>query len=194
MSGIKRLVSFKGSASDLDLNSLFEEFYDRLVYFSHQILKDQTQAQDIAQEAFISYWREKDSIEVNKTAIKNYLYKSARNASLNLIRHEKVVQQYNQKQGAEEPEEPPVIDAIISSEVIAQIHLAIELLPGTYRQICTLGFIEGKKNQEIADELGMSINTVKKQKQKVLDLLRRRLSPELFFALMFYHENTPALL
>jgi RNA polymerase sigma-70 factor (ECF subfamily) len=43
-----------------------------------------------------------------------------------------------------------------------------------------MGYFDGKKNQEIAEELDMSINTVKKQKQRALQLLRVKLTPELF--------------
>ena len=80
----------------------------------------------------------------------------------------------------------PIIDAIITSEVIAEIHAAIRSLPENYRTISVKGFLEGKKNQEIADELGMSVNTVKKQKQKALQLLRLKLTPDLFALLLWF--------
>ncbi|MFA7471995.1 MAG: sigma-70 family RNA polymerase sigma factor, partial [Spirosomataceae bacterium] len=57
-------------------------------------------------------------------------------------------------------------------------------LPPKCRVVFTLSRMEGKKNQEIADLLGMSINTVKKQKQKALELLRLRLTPELLSFLL----------
>ncbi|WP_198174724.1 RNA polymerase sigma-70 factor [Spirosoma arboris] len=165
----------------LALDALFAEFYDRLVYFSLQLVRDQAQAQDIAQDAFIKYWQEREFILANKGAVKNYLYTTVRNASLNIIRHSKVVDAYWQQQGTSEPEEElTIMEAIISSEVMAEIHSAIEALPENYRQISILSYLEGKKNQEIADELGMSINTVKKQKHRALELLRLTLSPELY--------------
>jgi RNA polymerase sigma-70 factor (family 1) len=184
MGALRRLYSTDsnpaGKPDQLDLECLFKEFYDRLVYFSLQIVKDQDQAQDIVQDAFIKYWQERESVLLNRIAIKNYLYSTVRNASLNILRHGKVVDDYIQLQGASEPEELSIIDAIISSEVIAEIHIAIATLPENYRQISVMSYLEGKKNQEIADELGMSINTVKKQKHRALELLRLRLSPELF--------------
>jgi RNA polymerase sigma-70 factor (family 1) len=184
MGVLKQLNSMKPNPvtdSDcLELDSLFKEFYDRLVYFSVQIVRDQEQAQDITQEAFIKYWQERETIFPNKVAVKNYLYSIVRNASLNVIRHNKVVEEYQAQQGVSEPEDITIMDAIISSEVMAELHLAIEALPANYRIISEMSYLEGKKNQEIADELGISINTVKKQKQRALELLRLRLSPELF--------------
>lgn len=190
MTLLKKFYSLGDGSFRLDLDSLFREFYDRLVYFSFKIVQDKYQAQDIAQEAFIKYWNEKDSVSQNKVAIKNYLYSSVRNGSLNLVRHTRIVEGYARQQGAAEPEELPVIDAIITSEVLAEIHSAIDALPYSYKIICTKAYLEGKKNQEIADELGMSVNTVKKQKQKVLDLLRLKLTPEIFSAILLYCANT----
>lgn len=168
-----------------ELKSLFDEFYDRLVYFSFQLVKDQDQANDIAQECFIKYWHQKDSISLEKVAIKNYLYSTVKNLSLNALRHFKVVSGYAEKHNKTELTDRPIIDAIITSEVIAEIHSAIESLPENYRIISLLSFLQGKKNQEIADELGMSINTVKKQKQRALQLLKLKLSTDLFIILLF---------
>lgn len=173
-----------GASESLELDSLFKEYYDRLVYFSVQIIRDQGQAQDITQDAFIKYWQEREAIFPNKVAIKNYLYSTVRNASLNIIRHNKVVDDYREQHGFSETEELTIMDAIISSEVMAELYSAIEALPANYRTISKMSYLEGKKNQEIADELNMSINTVKKQKQRALELLRLRLSPELLAVLL----------
>jgi RNA polymerase sigma-70 factor (family 1) len=163
----------------VDLDALFKEFYDRLVYFSFQLIKNKDQAQDIAQDSFIKYWYQRETIMNNKIAIKNFLYATVRNASLNAIRHTKIVENYIQLHSANEPEDQPVIDAIITAEVMAGVHSAIRSLPESYRLISTMGYIDGKKNHEIADELAMSVNTVKKQKYKALQLLRMKLSPDL---------------
>jgi RNA polymerase sigma-70 factor (family 1) len=185
---LKQLTSTKKSpvaaSESLELEPLFKEFYDRLVYFSVQIIRDQVQAQDITQDAFINYWQEREAIFPNKVAIKNYLYSTVRNASLNVIRHNKVVDDYREQHGFSEAEELTIMDAIISSEVMAELYSAIEALPANYRTISEMSYLEGKKNQEIADELNMSINTVKKQKQRALELLRLRLSPEVFAVLL----------
>jgi len=188
MSIIKGIFKSKNDLCEMpeqiDLDSLFKEFYDRLVYFSCQFVKDRHQAQDIVQDAFIKYWNQKDSIVPVKAAIKNYLYSTVRNASLNVVRHQKVVEGYLQQVGGVEPEEPPVIDAIIFAEVIAEVHAAVRSLPENYRMISFMGYFDDKRNQEIADELNMSINTVKKQKQRALQLLRVKLEPEIFVLIM----------
>ncbi|WP_428331526.1 RNA polymerase sigma-70 factor [Mucilaginibacter sp.] len=170
------------------MNALFAEFFDRLVYFSFQLIKDKDHARDIAQDAFIKYWNARETVAHNPAAVKNYLYSTVRNDSLNAIRHSKVVTGYIDMQDKGEPEVASIIEAIISAEVMAELHTALQSLPSTYRTVSTMSYLDGKKNQEIADELNMSVNTIKKQKQKAMQLLRLRLEPEIFvvmFAVSF---------
>lgn len=167
-----------------DLTTVFDTYYDRLVYFCFKIVADKEQARDLTQDAFLKYWQQSDVIAENETAIKNFLYSTVHNAALNAVRHDKVVGRYADRQDKDEPMESDVMEAMISAEVTAEIHAAIESLPEQYKQISKMGYFEGKKNQEIADELGMSVNTVKKQKQKALELLRLKLRPEMFTLLL----------
>lgn len=158
----------------------FKGFYPRLVYFAFQILGDKTKAEDIVQEAFIKYWDHKEEVSQNPIAIKNFLYSTVKNSSLNVVRHEKVVEKYKSNFTPLEAEEATVINYIIQSEVLAEIHQAIQTLPESCQRISRMGYLEGMKNHEIAATLGISINTVKTQKQRAMQLLRLRLNPETF--------------
>ncbi|MGX5691047.1 RNA polymerase sigma-70 factor [Arcticibacter tournemirensis] len=178
----------RGHGDEMDLKSIFDEYYDRLIYFSVQLINNREQAQDIVQEAFVKYWDYRENIAYERSAVKNYLYTTVKHLSFNVLRHNKIVDNYAQKQSLTEPADQPVIDAIITSEVLAEIHMAIQSLPENYRIISLKGFLAGKKNHEIADELGMSVNTVKKQKQRALQLLRLKLTSDLF-AILLWHAS-----
>lgn len=166
-----------------DIKQLFHEFYSRLVHFSCQIIDDKAAAEDLVQDVFIKYWSLHEQISTDKSAIKNFLYTSVRNASLNVLRHNKVAGEYIQAQ-QEAPEEEACIHSIIRAEVLSEIYRIIGSLPESCQLISKMGYLDGMKNQEIANELGISVNTVKTQKQRALKLLRLRLNPELFAVLM----------
>lgn len=161
-------------------DNTFTKYYARLCYFSYQILKDKPAAEDIVQESFIKYWNIIDEISTDELSVKSFLYNTIRNASLNFIRHEKVVENYLQRQDPSPMEEAHIINTIIRSEVLGEIYKAINTLPPHCQAISKLSFIQGMKNQEIAEELEISVNTVKTQKQRALQLLRLRINPELF--------------
>lgn len=185
MGRIRKLYSHK-MTTDPRLDLLFKEYYDRLVFFSWQITKDKQQSEDIAQDAFIAYWQQRNEIVSHPVAIKNFLYRSVNNASLNVLRHTKVVDRFQNSHPGTEPAEEYILEAIISAEIIAEVNLAIESLPSHLIKLTRLSFLEGKKNHEVAEELEMSVNTVKKQKQRVLELLKMSLHPELIILLVTY--------
>lgn len=72
-------------------------------------------------------------------------------------------------------EEPTVVDKMESAEIL---NLLDELPPG-YRTVFNLYVVEGYKHREIADELGISINTSKSQlilaKNRMEELVKKRL-------------------
>ncbi|WP_411273350.1 RNA polymerase sigma-70 factor [Daejeonella sp.] len=171
---------------------LFKTYYPRLCHFSFQIVRDKVSAEDLVQEAFIKYWGHREEISTHDIAVKNFLYSTVRNASLNLIRHHKVVSQYLEQQNPAPIEEFNIIHSMIRSEVLAEIHKALEILPESCQRISRMGYLEGMKNSEIAQKLGLSINTVKTQKQRGLQLLRVILKPEVltvFIMLLQHHKS-----
>jgi len=182
--GISKLNSEGVLPGELTLESLFKEYYARLVHFSFQLVKDIATAEDIAQDAFIKYWHQRETVTANKVTVKSFLYVSVKNASLNLLRHQKVIKKTEDKLSLSIVDEKNIINNIIQSEVLAEVYQALATLPESCQRISRMSYLEGLKNQEIADALGVSVNTVKTQKQRGLQLLRLRLSPEIFNLLL----------
>lgn len=170
---------------EADVKNLFDEYYSRLVYFSCQITNNKPQAEDIAQDAFVNFWDNCHNVSNHPVAIKNFLYSTVKNASLNVIRHNKVAEQHINSQH-DVPVEEAVFHSIIRSEVLAEIHRAIAMLPGSCQQIFRMSYLDEMKNNQIADILGISVNTVKTQKQRALKVIRGHLSPELFALFLVY--------
>ncbi|MXV17347.1 RNA polymerase sigma-70 factor [Hufsiella ginkgonis] len=174
-----------GNDQMTDIKDLFNKYYGRLVHFSYQIVEEKAVAEDIVQDMFIRYWDRKEPLINNEASLKSYFYTSVRNASLNSVRHNKVTEQYRKQQDPA-PVQEAVLQAIIRSEVFAELYGAIAKLPEACRQISLKSYLEGMKNHEIALELGISVNTVKTQKQRALKLLRIYLRPELLSLLTIF--------
>jgi RNA polymerase sigma-70 factor (family 1) len=164
---------------------LYAHYYDRLLYFSWQFLHDKDAANDIVQEAFLSYWNLGADMTREETQARNFLYLNVRNLSLKHIRHDKVIDKHRKLLDADPIDEYNVVNKLIKAEVLGEIYQALETLPESCKRISCMSYLEGMKNKEIAEELGISINTVKTQKQRALQLLRLRLSPQTFLILVF---------
>ncbi|MDQ6479421.1 RNA polymerase sigma-70 factor [Dyadobacter sp. LHD-138] len=174
----------EGSSKNSDFQILFSTIYNGLVYFACNILDDRDDAEDIVQDAFVKYWNSKDEIAPDIAAQKSYLYSTVKNSCLNFLRHKIVAKKYEDQLTDTWIDDRIVINSIIHAEVLSEIHNAIESLPLACRQISKMSFLEEKKNQEIADELGLSVNTVKTQKQRAMHMLREKLTLELFYVMV----------
>jgi RNA polymerase sigma-70 factor (ECF subfamily) len=164
------------AAHDLTFTSVFDKSYAGLVFFSNNLIGDRQEAEDVVQNAFVSYWNCKDEVGREPSIVKSFLYTTVRNACMDLLRHRKVVQKFRNQLDDDPIEESFVENEMIRAEVLSEIFNAIELLPSGCRQVLKMSYFEGKRNQEISDDLGVSINTVKTQKQRALQLLRLKLS------------------
>jgi len=162
---------------------LFKNNYAKLCHFALQFLKDEDAAKDIVQETFVVYWNKKEDLDAEGVPATGFLFSAVRNACLNKLRREKLEHGFLNQQDADPAEDAIVLNAMIRSEVIAELNHVITTLPVNCQRIFRMGYLEGLKNPEIAKELDISINTVKTQKKRGLELLKMRLSPD-FFAIL----------
>ncbi|PWJ58574.1 RNA polymerase sigma-70 factor (ECF subfamily) [Dyadobacter jejuensis] len=178
-----------GVVHDLSFATLFDQNYPGLLYFSFKLIGDKEEAEDIVQNAFISYWKGRDTVQGELNAIKSYLYTTVRHSCMDLLKHRTVIKKHRDQLDADPIDDRLVENEIIRSEVLSEIFNAIENLPAGCRQVLEMSYWQGKKNLEISEELGVSVNTVKTQKQRALQLLRLKLAPS---ALLVFLQILPA--
>ena len=117
--------------------------------------------------------------------LKSWFYRVARNAAVDYLRHLQVEDKYKFLM-AEAMISIPDIDEEIDEQVYAKVNLAIESLPEQCRLIIKLNVLEGKKYQEIAEELGITINTIRTQVSRGYKKLRDILSEEVDSSVLFF--------
>ena len=157
----------------------FEKNFSSVVMFADKYVKDMEVAADIAQECFIRLWREKLSFE-SEEKIKGFLYTSARNLALNELKHEAIVNRYVQK-GMIESEEY-FLDNVAEEEVYALVYKAIDELAPQSRKVILMSLQE-LSNGEIAEQLNISVNSVRTLKQNAYKKLKGLLRD--YFYLLF---------
>lgn len=148
---------------------VFELFHKRLCIFASGIV-DAEAADDIVQETFVKLWERKENFD-NIGAIKAFLYLTIKNTCINVYKHQQVVNKHLETL-TEHLDETNVSHRIIEAEVANEVHQMIQKLPLGYRQVIYLSYFQEKSNQEVADLLHVSINTVKTQKVRGMKILR----------------------
>ncbi|MFR7877499.1 MAG: RNA polymerase sigma factor [Butyricimonas paravirosa] len=149
---------------------LFDSFFGASCAFVKHYIPEHEAVEDVVQETFINLW-EKRGICTDMVYFKAYLYKSLRNNALFYLRQHKVSEEVDP--GIEDDTES-ALNAIIEEEVHREIIAAIDKLPPERRRVVELSMV-GYSQEEIAEKLNISVNTVKTQKRKAYAFLREEL-------------------
>lgn len=147
----------------------FKHLYLPLGMYAMRLVDDADDAEDIVEETFIKAWQIVSDGETIQN-FKAFMYRAVRNSCISFLRH--------RKDNASIEEIPEISEETIdTSEIDAKIWAAIDKLPEKCREIFLMSKRDGLSNEDIAEELGLSINTVKVQMSKAFSRLRDTLSP-----------------
>ncbi|AMP99506.1 RNA polymerase ECF-type sigma factor [Pedobacter cryoconitis] len=162
-----------------------------LAYFTTRMLEDKAEADDIVSKCFLKVWQKHKDFKTEQN-IKAFLYISCRNACLDYLASLKVrtAAQENYIKYLLGGEETILYD-VVQTEVLDMVNKEIEELPDKMKIVFKMLYIEGKSTAEIAEELGLSIQTVRNQKTKAValiknSLLKKGVSNALQLAFLFF--------
>ncbi|GAA3575977.1 RNA polymerase sigma-70 factor [Snuella lapsa] len=155
-------------------------FYEKRLYaFIFSFTKSKQTTEDILQEVFIKVWTIKETLNTD-LAFNAFIYKIARNLTFNHLR--KVANQNALREslwkGINEMHERTE-NTIIFNDYEFLVNKLLNDLPKQKRNIFILSKQQGKSNQEIAEELGISQKTVKNHLWKTMQIIREKLMPYL---------------
>lgn len=154
-------------------NELFHQYYKRLCRFAFVILKCEQSAEEIVQDTFVRLWEKRNNLDQAHTNIDSYLFVAVKNASLNLIRHNKIKQDYcTENDSLADAGEPDHFD---KDAFLQKLGKAIEKLPEQCRMIYYLKNFEGLTHDEIAAYMELNPKTVENQVHIALIKLREML-------------------
>ena len=153
---------------------VMNRYFAVITSFAKRLMHNQAAAEDVAVETFIKLWQNHAGVG-NFQSIKAFLFITARNACFNELRKEKNKERKHNVFAASQDQAEWIDQEIIRAEVKAEIYKAVDLLPKKMKRVFQLGFIEGLPNREIARMLDLSVNTVKAQKSRALELVKEQL-------------------
>lgn len=151
------------------MESLFHYNYRPLCLYALHYLGNADSAEDVVQESFAALWEKlQEGVAISNR--KAYLYMMVRNRCLDQLRRKGILTEslkpYDTYGIIEDD------DAQERSQTEARLWTAIDSLPEKCRQIFLMSKRDGLKYMEIADELGISENTVRNQISKALKILK----------------------
>lgn len=156
--------------SEKSFREMFSAYYVSLVNYACTFVSDTDDAEDIVQEVFVHVWERKDGFG---DEFKSYLYRSVKNRCLNFLR-DSAVKKKRLDEIQEETVEFDLNHDMIREEVYQKLLETLNTLPPQCKKIYQLS-LSGMKASEIAQELNLSVETIKAQKKRAKKLLVTRL-------------------
>ncbi len=158
----------------MDISTEFELFirkhYTSICTVALRFTGSNDIAQDIAQDVIIKFWENRHQY-TNLESTENFLFIMAKNESLNYLRKIKRENNRYQQIYSESPQDYEIIDNIIEEEANHILIQAIHTLPPQSERIIKLS-LAGNNVKEIAEIIGVSVNTVRTLKYGAIRKLR----------------------
>ena len=179
------------TANELFIEQLYYLHYGKIVNYANHFLRDVETAKEIAQEAIISLWQKRDTLDINGN-IEYYLLSTVRNKVFNLLRNRQRVSARMGKKVSINDHlgiialSDSSADNVLQSELTGIIAKTIESMSPAVKNTFILCREQGLSYKEIALESQISIKTVEYRISKALEALRTALADYLPVFILFY--------
>lgn len=161
------------------------ERYKRLLYlFAFKRLGDREEVKDIVHEIFLSLWYNKEQLNLSYS-LTTYLHSAVRNKIVDVMAHKQVSARYAESFNTYRASGQSTTDHLVrQKELTALIEKEIAALPVKMRQVFELSRNGNYSRKQIAEELGLSEETVKSHMHHAMKILKVKLGPLLVLALV----------
>jgi RNA polymerase sigma-70 factor (ECF subfamily) len=178
---LERIVAKEQEA----LSALYDRFSKLLYGIILAVVRDTDDAEDILQEVFIQVWKSAGTYQPALGSPKTWLVRMAHNRAIDLLRSKRYKQKKSEVNvlGDSEQEFRPPAEYIedstwrttIVKEQTTHVSAALSQLPTEQRSLIELAFLKGYTHQEIAQETGIPLGTVKTRIRSGMQGLRGHL-------------------
>lgn len=161
------------------LEALYDRYGRPCFGLARRILADETLAQDVVQEVFLTLWRDASRFDASRGAFATWLLSMTHHKAVDVVRREENLRK--RRTAAEELEvreslEPQVHDEVWSSFRRERVREALKSLPESQRLVLEMSYFGGYTQREIAGLVGMPLGTVKTRMLAGMRRLRSQLS------------------
>lgn len=173
----KDLLQELAKGSEEAFSEIFHHYRGKLYHYIYTITSSREMAEDTVHDVFLKIWTHREKL-ANIENMNAYLFRVCHNQAVSGLRriaretlilgellHEKI---------------PPIndVDPASQREIRTSIQEAVHKLSPQQRQVFLLSRQGGLKHKQIAEQLGVSINTVKTHLGQALRFLREEIGPQ----------------
>jgi len=153
--------------------ALFDHFAPRLKSFVMRSGLGSGQAEEIVQDVMLSVWCKADQFDPHRAQVSAWIYQITRNRQIDVIRKEK---RPVPEELAEDPDAEPDASQILAIEQEAGLlKAALSKLKPDQRDVIEKAYLGELSHQQISDQTGLPLGTIKSRIRLGLERLRYEL-------------------
>lgn len=161
---------------------LFKQNFPRMLGYCRLFIHDEAQANDLVQECFVRLWEKREAIRISES-VESLLFVMLRNRCLNYLRDQKVRLSDSNINLLEDSDLQHLYqldftgkeEKSLEEKLLESIHLSVDNLPEKRKIVFIKAKIEGKKNKQIAEEMGISVKAVEKNLHLAKEQIRQEM-------------------
>lgn len=166
------LVSELKNGNEKAFRSLFDLYYQDIYGYSISLLKSKEAAEENVQDVFMKVWMNRENLNPEQS-FKAYIFTIARNQAFNCLNKAANEQSLKEAVFYESEKSHDYGDYAIREADCKKLRKeAMKQLPPKRKQIFKMSRKKGMSYEEISEELGISIHTVRNQMSKALESMR----------------------
>ena len=179
----KQLIKNAAAGDAAAFETLVERYQKQVYNLALRMVNNESDAEDLAQEAFIRAWRSLGSFQYT-SQFSTWLYRLTSNICIDFLRAKKrrkvisltMLRDDEDSQWDLPDTEPLPEQQMIAAEERAALARALASLDPDYRQVLTLRIVNECSYQQISQILGIAEGTVKSRLSRAREQLRKKMA------------------
>ncbi len=161
------------------LAALYDATFSRVFGLVRRIVRSSALAEEVVEDAYFQVWRQAARFDPARGRALTWLLGMARSRAIDTLRrearfaHEALDDEGHPEPTCAQPEQDELLDL---ARQRADLHQALMLLGAQPRQLVSMSFLRGLSHEEIAEQMGLPLGTVKSQIRRALLALREALA------------------
>jgi RNA polymerase sigma-70 factor (ECF subfamily) len=150
---------------------MFRRYFSPLCIMASYFTEELSEAEDLVQQIFIRFWSENWQERIH-TSLESFLKTSVKNSCINYLEKQITLSRKIQNLPCEEMA-GQAFDFLVDENQMMVVETVLSQLPPKGRQAFELVYLEDESYASAADQMSISVNTLKSHLKSTLDALRK---------------------
>lgn len=166
------MAAVSGQRSRESFLRIYDHFMPRVCLYLRGLGVAESVAEELAQEALLRLWQRAGQYDAGRSGLCTWLFRIARNLHIDRVRHEPGWVRIQEAIETLPDEQAPQASSAEDYAEQVQLSRRVDALSAVQARLIRMSYFEAKSHQEIADELGLPLGTVKSHLRRAFQRLQ----------------------